>query len=105
MASVDVEYFLFEATALNVNQSITFFFTWFMFDEGRVVQFDATPDAVTAAGTGPFALQVVTDRTERDLRGGVRYIVVFRNVGNRALVFRPRVAVVPAGRFFGGGSS
>ena len=94
MAEVPAEYLRSGLTVtLAVDAQLTFLFSSFLFDAARVVHFDATPDAVSSGGIGPFRLQVITDRTERDLGGGVR----------RVVVFRPRFAVIPAGRFFGGG--
>jgi hypothetical protein len=87
MTEVAVEYARFQSFVVAAGQSLTVWTTWWMFDEARVVEFDATPDAVTPAG------------------GGVKYFVTFRNRGSTPVVFRPRIAIVPAARWGGGGSS
>ena len=105
MSEVPAEWLVWGQIILNPGQSQTWWFTSFLFDEARFVHFDACPDQAMGNEGDLFAVQITEQWAERRPGGGVAYLVTFRNRGNTALVFRPRIAVVPAGRFWGGLSS
>jgi hypothetical protein len=99
---VTASYWRFEPVVLAAGQTTALSFSWVHFNEARFVDFDATPDNVQAPGGGVFSLDVVARTARRPVGGGVTYTVVFRNSGSLPLVFRPRLAMIPATRFFGG---
>lgn len=101
MSEVATEYLKFGRVTLGAGQSTTWWYGWWMFNEARVVDFDATPDP----GSSGRAVLEVSQYASRETGGGVNYWVTYRNTGSVALSFRPRVAVAPAARWFGGGIS
>lgn len=104
MVEVAAEWSLSGRIILNVGQSQTWWFSWWMFDEARVVKFDTTPDRVLGSSSSYFAVQITEVWAERwpGAGGNVLYKVTFRNRGNEPVVFRPRIAVIPAARWGGG---
>jgi hypothetical protein len=101
---VSVTYWRYDPIVLAAGQTAAWAYTWVHFNEGRFVDFDATPDDVQSPGGGVFSLEVVLKLADRPVGGGVVYTVVYRNRGNLPVVFRPRLVMVPATRFFGGGT-
>lgn len=74
------------------------------FNEARYVDFDATPDWSGPSGA-MHDLRVSDKHTTRPSgsSGGVLYHVTFSNLGTTTLFFRPRMIIVPALRWGGGG--
>jgi hypothetical protein len=105
MSEVASEWIVFGRIILNAGQSTTWWFSSSLFNEARVVNFDTSPDQVSPSPPQLMSIQVVEQWTERSPGGGVNYLVTFRNRGIASLTFRPRVAIIPAGRFFGGNSA
>ena len=107
MPEATAEYWVFGRIFLAGGSRIWLSATWHLFDEARVVHFDATPDAFQADTDDPnwrMELEVTRQLSVRDQNGGLAYRVEFTNLTPQALVFRPRVSVIPAARFPGGGS-
>lgn len=102
-SEASADYSIWGRIILAGGQTQTWWATWWMFDEARYVDFDASPDAVASPGVS--SVQVVEKWAERNSNQGTVYKVTFRNRGAIPVSFRVRQVVIPARRWWGGGTS
>lgn len=73
---------------LSPGQVQTWWFTW-AFDSNHWVLFDACPDSDNSK------VQILAQWGEKDIYGGVRRLVTFKNNGTTHVRFRPRCVQAP----------
>ena len=89
MSHTEVRYNIYGNITLAAGATTTWWFTW-GFKSEEWARLDACPDSDNSK------IQIVTQWAEKDIHGGVRRLVTFRNNGTTTVAFRPRVIKAPA---------
>ena len=86
--STEIDVGTWGTVILSPGQQQTWWFTW-GFDSNHWVRFSVVP------ASDQSSIQIRTQWAEKDINGGVRYLVTFRNQGSTTVAFRPRAVQAP----------